>query len=132
MQAWCTHNRYKIPSNKEIVVWQTKIQVELKARKMTQEDLAIDTDLSQSAISAFLAGKKTPSLDSLEKIVLALDMTLAELFDYTKQDQFINPEEQENELKRLQSEIQKLIENTDLSHIHSLSLLLSITRKILR
>lgn len=113
-------------------MWQAKIQAELKVRKMTQEDLAIDADLSQSAISAFLAGKKTPSLDSLEKIVLALDMTLAELFDYTKQDQPVNPAEQENELKRLKSETQKLIENADLSHIHSLSLLLSITRNFLR
>ena len=110
-------------------MWQEKIQDELKRRKMTQEDLAIDADLSQSAISAFLSGRKKPSLDSLEKIVTALDMSLYQLFDTTHSEK---GSLQEDEFKRLKLQIHQLVDSSDLSQVHSLSLLLSITRKFLR
>ncbi|MGD6739378.1 helix-turn-helix domain-containing protein (plasmid) [Photobacterium leiognathi subsp. mandapamensis] len=110
-------------------MWQEKIQEELKRKQMTQEDLAIDADLSQSAISAFLSGRKKPSLDSLEKMATALDMDLSQLFDKTH---IQSEQSQKDEFLRLKTEIYQIIESSDLSQIHSLSLLLSISRKFLR
>lgn len=110
-------------------MWKIKIQTELKFRSMTQEDLAIDANLSQSAISAFLSGRKQPSLESLEKIAFALDMTIAELFTSSKQTPLYI---QEQELKRLKTQILDLVTKANLSQVHSLSVLLSICRKFLR
>ena len=113
-------------------MWQEKIRTALKNKNMTQEDLAIDAELSQSAISAFLSGRKNPSLDSLIKIVAALDMTLMELFTpvYASFNPFV-PNEDEK-LLSLKHEIQQLLESTDTSQLESVSLLLAITKKILR
>lgn len=111
-------------------VWQERIRDALKKREMTQEDLAIDTDLSQSAISAFLSGRKNPSLDSLIKIVTALDMTMADLFSPSESS--FNDQNLDDEFRRVKYEMQQLIRSAEPSQLHSLSLLLAISRKILR
>ncbi|GIU42779.1 hypothetical protein TUM4438_10130 [Shewanella sairae] len=107
-------------------MWQDKIQAVLKSKEMTQEELAIDADLSQSAVSAFLSGRKNPSLNSLIKMTTALDMTLVELFSP------IEPKSTYEELSRLKLELHKIIESAESSQLHSLSLLVAISKKILR
>jgi transcriptional regulator with XRE-family HTH domain len=48
---------------------------------LTLEKLAIETDLSKSFISEFLAGKSSPSLETLKKIANALDVDVVDLLN---------------------------------------------------
>lgn len=50
-----------------------------KTRGLSQADLAEKTGLSHSQVSAFEAGKQTPSLDSLGKLMRTLGCDLDEL-----------------------------------------------------
>lgn len=51
-----------------------------KEKKMSQLSLSIATGLSKSYLSELEKGKRNPSVDTLMKIVMALDITLEELF----------------------------------------------------
>lgn len=49
-------------------------------REMTQNDLAVKADVSQSTIAQIESGKKDPSIATVKKIAEALDVHLAILF----------------------------------------------------
>lgn len=107
-------------------MWQKNIQILLREKDMTQEELAIDANLSQSSISAYISGTKTPSIQALLRIAKALDTTLAELFS----DEPV--ELRKVETNRLKDALITLINSADHSQLHSLNILLSVTQKFLR
>ena len=55
------------------------IQAARQALKMTQAELARESGIYQSSISAFEKGKRTASLETLEKIAQAMQMEIWEL-----------------------------------------------------
>jgi len=57
-----------------------------KARGLTQESLAERSDLSFSYISDVERGERNISMASLEKIIVALDVTPGEIFDFQNLD----------------------------------------------
>ncbi len=52
-----------------------------KQRGMTQLAFSIESGIAKSYVSELEAGKRNPHLFVLEKICLALDVTLSELFE---------------------------------------------------
>lgn len=49
-------------------------------RRLTQEQLAFEADMHPAYIGQIERGEKSPTLDTLEKIVKALDVEFSELF----------------------------------------------------
>lgn len=52
-----------------------------KARGSTQEDLAVELDVSRQTINALEAGRYAPSLPLAFQIARLFDMTIEEVFD---------------------------------------------------
>ncbi len=52
-----------------------------KQKHMTQLAFAVECDIAKSYLSELEAGKRNPSLLTLEKICLALNITLSTLFE---------------------------------------------------
>jgi transcriptional regulator with XRE-family HTH domain len=59
-----------------------KIRIIRKAKSLTQEALAEKAGLHFSYIGGLERGERNVSLDSLEKIIMALDMSAEEFFDF--------------------------------------------------
>lgn len=53
-----------------------------RQRKMSQEELGYRASLHTSYIGEIERGEKSPTLESLSKLSLALDISLSELFDH--------------------------------------------------
>ena len=53
-----------------------------KRRKLTQEKLAEQTEISYRFLSRLEAGHQSPSIETLAKLAEALDVELWELFDF--------------------------------------------------
>lgn len=51
-----------------------------KERKWSQEDLALEADVNKNYISDLENGRRNPSLEILEKIAIAFNISLSELF----------------------------------------------------
>jgi transcriptional regulator with XRE-family HTH domain len=51
-----------------------------ETRKMTQAELAKNSDLTQATIANLESGRKSPSIETLEKLSEALDIHIATLF----------------------------------------------------
>ena len=51
-----------------------------KERKWSQEDLALEADVNKNYICDLENGRRNPSLEILEKIALAFNISLSELF----------------------------------------------------
>ena len=51
-----------------------------KERKWSQEDLALEDDVNKNYISDLENGRRNPSLEILEKIAIAFNISLSELF----------------------------------------------------
>lgn len=49
-------------------------------KKWSQEDLALESDINKNYISDLERGTRNPSLEILERIAVALNITLEELF----------------------------------------------------
>ena len=49
-------------------------------RRWSQEDLALNSNINRNYISDLENGRRNPSLEILERITVALDITLEELF----------------------------------------------------
>ena len=58
---------------------------------MTQNDLAFESGLGREYISTVECGKRNISIDAIEKISLALKLSLKELFDF-EEGQFTPPQ----------------------------------------
>ena len=52
-----------------------------KQRGMSQLDFSIESGIAKSYVSELESGKRNPHLFILEKVCLALDVTLSELFE---------------------------------------------------
>lgn len=63
-----------------------RIKDVLKEKKMTVVSLAGIIGITQPNMSNIVNGKSTPSLETLEKIALALDVPVTELFEQPKKD----------------------------------------------
>ncbi len=68
----------------------SKIKNLRQERNLSQYKLAEKADVSQSFLSALEAGKKSPTVDTLEKICRALGISLAEFFSWGNPRQFPN------------------------------------------
>lgn len=55
-----------------------------RAQKMTQEQLANAAGLRQALISELESGKLDVRIDTLSRLVIALDTSMSELFEETK------------------------------------------------
>jgi transcriptional regulator with XRE-family HTH domain len=55
-----------------------------RAQKMTQEQLANAAGLRQALISELESGKLDVRIDTLSRLAIALDSSMAELFEETK------------------------------------------------
>ena len=51
-----------------------------KRLKWSQEDLALNSDINKNYISDLENGRRNPSLDILERIAIAFNISLEELF----------------------------------------------------
>lgn len=51
-----------------------------RKRKWSQEDLALNSNINRNYISDLENGRRNPSLEILERITVALGITLEELF----------------------------------------------------
>lgn len=56
-----------------------KIVLERTKRKLSQEKLAEMSDLSKTALGAIERGTSSPSIDTLERIAIALGIELSDL-----------------------------------------------------
>ncbi|HEV7938973.1 MAG TPA: helix-turn-helix transcriptional regulator [Solirubrobacteraceae bacterium] len=69
--------------------FQAALGLAVKARreelKLTQEQLANDTDLHQRWISNVETGKRNPSYGSLRRLASGLDLTASELLSHAEQ-----------------------------------------------
>lgn len=63
-----------------------RIKDVLKEKKMTVVSLAGIIGITQPNMSNIVNGKSTPSLETLEKIALALEVPVTELFEQPKSD----------------------------------------------
>jgi transcriptional regulator with XRE-family HTH domain len=63
-----------------------RIKEILKAKKMTAVSLAKDVNMAQPSMSNIVNGKVMPSIETLEKIAIALDVPFGELFDQPRAD----------------------------------------------
>lgn len=65
---------------------QLRIKEVLKEKKITVVSLANSVGMAQPSMSNIVNGKSTPSLETLEKIALALEVPVTELFEQPKKD----------------------------------------------
>lgn len=63
-----------------------KLKMERTKRGLSQELLSELSDLSKNAIGAIERGESIPSIETLEKLAIALDMPVTELIDVSKVD----------------------------------------------
>lgn len=63
-----------------------RIKDVLKEKKMTVVSLAGIIGITQPNMSNIVNGKSTPSLETLEKIALALEVPVTELFEQPKKE----------------------------------------------
>ena len=60
------------------------IKLERVKNKWSQEELAFKADLNKNSIGAIERGTSVPSVETVEKIALAFDMTFFEFIDLVK------------------------------------------------
>ncbi|MCR4735286.1 MAG: helix-turn-helix domain-containing protein [Treponema sp.] len=58
----------------------SKIEMLLRAKKMSQRDLAEKLGVTEVTVSRWLNGERDPSIETLNKIAQALDTTTSDLF----------------------------------------------------
>ena len=61
-----------------------KIRLERQKRKLSQEQLALSSELNKNTINKVENGEVSPSIDTLEKIAGVFGMTFNELVDVSK------------------------------------------------
>lgn len=74
-----------------------------KQKKLSQKKLAEIANVSQASINYWEKGQRTPSIDAIEKLANALDVSTSQLLgtDYMIDDGFIFTFDDENELKEV-------------------------------
>ena len=72
----------------------SRIEERLRAKKMTQRDLAEKLDVTEVTVSRWLNGERDPSIETLNKIAKALDTSASYFFiDNSRQNEDKMPEE---------------------------------------
>lgn len=94
-----------------------RIQALRKDAKKTQADLAEATGLSDNYIALLECGKRSPSIETLERIARALNVNVSHLFHFSKDDKGVSNKDLLNSLIKLNKN-----KNTD-----ELKLLLELT-----
>ena len=96
------------------------IKASRKAAGLTQAKLAEMADLSDNFIALVERGQRSPSIHTLDKIAVALDVSLAKLFQF---------EEDDPEKTNAEELLRKLIEGRDVDEI---AFIADVSRFILR
>ncbi|WP_296091486.1 helix-turn-helix transcriptional regulator [uncultured Treponema sp.] len=72
----------------------SRIEERLRAKKMTQRDLAENLNVTEVTVSRWLNGERDPSIETLNKIAKALDTSASYFFiDNSRQNEDKMPEE---------------------------------------
>lgn len=72
----------------------SRIEERLRAKKMTQRDLAEKLDVTEVTVSRWLNGERDPSIETLNKIAKVLDTSASYFFiDNSRQNEDKMPEE---------------------------------------
>lgn len=74
-------NKEMIISGKSRQILAKNIRIRRKIKNISQEDLADMADLHRTYIGAIERGQQNVSIDNIEKIALALDCQVKELFN---------------------------------------------------
>lgn len=64
--------------------WNDRLKMRMKERKTTQEELATILDISQSSVGHYVAGRRNPRKDVLEKIADELEVSMDWLLGKTE------------------------------------------------
>lgn len=68
-----------------------RIKEILKAKRITAVSLAKDVGMAQPSMSNIVNGKVMPSIETLEKISIALNVPFGDLFDQPQTNEFTCP-----------------------------------------
>jgi len=90
----------------------TKIKEARKARRLSQEQLAEKIDIESKHVSRIEVGTSYPSLQRLEKIALALNVSIKDLFDFTASP-VKAPARDDSKRKSLTKNIEKMLKKVD-------------------
>mgnify|MGYP002626942945 CR=1 FL=1 len=63
-----------------------KIKFERQKRGLSQEEFALKAGISRNAMWKIESGRVSPTIDTLEKIAIALNMKITKLVDVSKVD----------------------------------------------
>ena len=85
----------------------TKIKMHRNRVGLTQESLALSAGINVSFLGDIERGKKKPSIESLEKLLKALNITFREFFDFEAD---ITPFKNCTSLEQLNIELQRCSE----------------------
>ena len=96
-----------------------RIKAVRKARRLTQERLAEQAEISPRYLSRLEVGDQNPSIDTLARLARALEIDLWELFDFGH----------EGTLKELQETVRRLVRESDED---TLRLAVKVIRAIVR
>jgi transcriptional regulator with XRE-family HTH domain len=89
-----------------------KIKEARKARGLSQEQLAEKIDIESKHVSRIEVGASYPSLDRLEKIALALNVSIKDLFDFAASPVQATAREAAKR-KTLTKNIEKMLKKSD-------------------
>lgn len=109
-------------------MWQDRLKKHIRLSVKSQEEIAFEAGISQGTISNLVTGKRSASIETLEKLCRTLDIQMSELFQGYPALRNSNPENIESTKKRLKL----LIENATEEHQEELQILLKLALKILR
>lgn len=73
----------------------TRLRQYRKAKELSIYKLSKETDISQNHISAIENDKRQPTIETLERLIAPMGITLAELFNDNENASFLTPNERE-------------------------------------
>lgn len=80
-----------------------------KKRSISQKDLAIESDVSQTYISQIESGKRTPSIETLEKLGVVLEIPY-QIISFLSLDEGSVPESKRKEYMHFAPAMKKMVE----------------------
>ena len=109
------------------VMWQDRLKKHIRLSVKSQEEIAFETGISQGTISNLITGKRSASIETLEKLCRTLEIQMSELFQgypALKNSNFDNIESSKEKLKLL-------VDSTTEEHQEEIQILLKLALKIL-
>lgn len=94
-----------------------RIRTIRKSKKLSQEALAFEADMHPAQIGQIERGENNPTIDTLDKILSAMDSSFTELFSF------------ENKAKNETTEIQMFLSTLSNSELNDIATILLIMKK---